>query len=77
MDIVIKGGRQQSEAVECKIDPDHFDPAHPTAFRSLYPGGKNYVVSPNIKSPHERRYGKLKVDFISIRQIYDLRLKQR
>ena len=46
-----------------------------TLFRSLYPGGKNYVLSPNMKSSYERRYGKLKVDFISIRQIYDLKWK--
>jgi predicted AAA+ superfamily ATPase len=75
VDFVIKGGRQQSDAIECKIDPDHFDPAHLAIFRSSYLGGKNYVVSPNIKSSYERRYGKLKVDFISIRQIYDLKLK--
>jgi predicted AAA+ superfamily ATPase len=75
VDFVIKGGRKQSEAIECKIDPDHFDPAHLAIFRSLYPGGKNYVVSPNIRSSYERRYEKLKVDFISIRQIYDLKLK--
>jgi predicted AAA+ superfamily ATPase len=75
VDFVIKGGRQQSDAIECKINPDHFDPAHLAIFRSLYPGGKNYVLSPNIRSSYERRYGKLKVDFISIKQIYDLKLK--
>jgi hypothetical protein len=73
VDFVIKGGRQQSDAVECKINPDHFDAAHLALFRSLYPGGKNYVLSPNIKSPYERRYEKLKVEFISIRQICDLK----
>jgi predicted AAA+ superfamily ATPase len=75
VDFVIKGGRQQSDAIECKINPDHFDPAHLAIFRSLYSGGKNYVLSPNIKSSYERRYGKLKVDFISIKQIYDLKWK--
>jgi len=73
VDFVIKGGRLQSDAIECKINPDHFDPAHLTAFRSLYPEGKNYVLSPNIKSSYQRRYGKLKVDFISIKQIYELK----
>jgi predicted AAA+ superfamily ATPase len=72
-DFVVKGGRQQSDAIECKINPDHFDPAHLTVFRSLYPEGKNYVLSPNIKSSYQRRYGKLKVDFISIKQIYELK----
>lgn len=75
VDFVVKRGRYQSDAIECKINPDHFDPAPLTAFRSLYPTGKNYVVSPHIKSSYERHYGKLKVEFISIRQIDDLKLK--
>jgi len=75
VDFVIKGGRQQSDAIECKINPDHFDPAHLAIFRSSYPEGKNYVLSPNIKSSYQQRYGKLKVDFISIKQIYDLKWK--
>jgi predicted AAA+ superfamily ATPase len=75
VDFVIKDGRQQSDAIECKINPDHFDPAHLAIFRSSYPEGKNYVFSPNIKSSYQRRYGKLKVDFISIKQIYDLKWK--
>jgi predicted AAA+ superfamily ATPase len=73
VDFVVKGGRQQSDAIECKINPDHFDPAHLTLFRSLYPEGMNYVLSPHIKSSYQRRYGKLKVDFISIKQIYELK----
>ena len=75
VDFVIKGGRHQSDAIECKINPDQFDPAHLAIFRSSYPEGKNYVLSPNIKSSYQRRYGKLKVDFISIKQIYDLKWK--
>jgi len=73
VDFVIKGGRQQSDAIECKINPDHFDPAHLTIFRSLYPEGKNYVLSPNIKTSYRRRYGKLTVDFISIKKTYELK----
>jgi len=75
VDFVIKGGRLRSDAMECKINPDHFDPAHLVIFRSLYPEGKNYVVSPNIKSSYQRRYGKLKVNFILIGQIYELKWK--
>ena len=75
VDFVVKDGRQQSDVLECKINPDHFDPAHLATFRSLYPAGKNYVVSPNIRSSYQRRYEKLKVNFISIRQIDDLKLK--
>jgi predicted AAA+ superfamily ATPase len=75
MDFIIKGGGEQSKGIECKLNPDRYDPTRLVLFRSLYPEGKNYVVSPNIKSPYERRYEKLKVEFISIKQIYDLKLK--
>jgi hypothetical protein len=71
VDFVVKGGRQQSDAIECKINPDHFDPAHLIVFRSLYPEGRNYVLSPNVKSSYQRRYGNLKVAFISIKQFYE------
>lgn len=73
VDFIINSGRQQSDAIECKINPDHFDPAHITVFRSLYPEGKNDVLSPAIKSSCQRRYGKLKANFISIKQIYKLK----
>jgi len=73
VDFVIKGGREQVDAVECKINPDHFDPAHLAVFRSLYSKGRNYVLSPNIKSSYQRHYGKLQVDFISINQIIELK----
>lgn len=72
VDFVIKGGREQVDAIECKINPDHFDPAHLAVFRSLYSKGRNYVLSPNIKSSYKRRYGKLQVDFISINQVIEL-----
>ena len=55
------------------VIPDDFNPSNLTVFRSLYPEGKNYVLSPNIKSSYQRRYGKLKVDFIPIKQIYELK----
>ena len=72
VDFVIKGRGQQAEAIECKIIPDHFDPANLIVFRSLYPEGSNYVLSPTIKSSYQRRYGKLQVRFISINQLFEI-----
>jgi predicted AAA+ superfamily ATPase len=72
VDFVIKGSRQQADAMECKINPDRFDPSYLAVFRSLYPEGRNFVVSPNTKSAYQRRYGKLRVDFIPLKQIYEL-----
>ncbi len=72
VDFVVRGARQKADAIECKINPDSFDPAHLNAFRSLYPEGRNYVLSPHIKSSYQRRYGKLRVDFISVRGAYNI-----
>jgi predicted AAA+ superfamily ATPase len=73
VDFVIKGQRDQIGALECKINPDHFDPANLIVFRSLYPEGRNYVLSPNIKTSYQRRYSKLQVHFISIQSdVYSL-----
>jgi predicted AAA+ superfamily ATPase len=72
VDFVIKGGRRQADAIECKINPDHFDPANLTVFRSIYPEGRNYVLSPNVKTIYRRRFDKLQVRFISVNQISEL-----
>jgi len=66
IDFVIKGSRQRADAVECKINPDDFSPANLAVFRSLYPAGGNFVLSPNVKTPYQRRYNGLQVHFISV-----------
>jgi predicted AAA+ superfamily ATPase len=73
VDFVIKAARQRADAIECKMNPDHFDPAHLTVFRTLYPEGNNYVVSPQVKTSYQRRYGKLSVHFTSIAQITEIK----
>jgi hypothetical protein len=73
VDFVIKGSRRQADAMECKINPDRFDPTSLAVFRSLYPEGRNFVVSPHTKTAYQRRYGDLSVNFISIQGIYELK----
>ena len=34
------------DVLECKWNPQDFDPAALKAFRALHPGGRNYVISP-------------------------------
>ncbi|MEN6317660.1 MAG: DUF4143 domain-containing protein [Syntrophaceae bacterium] len=72
VDFVIKGRRQQTSAIECKINSDHFDPANLLIIRSIYPEGKNYVLSPNIKSSYQRRYEKLQIHFISVFDLFTI-----
>jgi predicted AAA+ superfamily ATPase len=69
VDFVIRGRKQQVDAVECKITPDQFDPASLVVFRADYPQGRNLILSPAVKTPYRTRYGKLEVRFCSMSQL--------
>jgi predicted AAA+ superfamily ATPase len=58
VDFVVRRGRT-IHAVECKINPDRFDPESLRVFRGLYPQGRNYLICPGIEEPYERRFDKL------------------
>ncbi len=58
VDFVARRGRE-THAIECKINPDRFNPESLTVFRELYPQGRNYLVCPGVKEPYDRRAGKL------------------
>lgn len=64
VDFVVRRGRT-IRAVECKINPDRFDPESLRVFRGLYPQGRNYLVCPGIEEPYEHRFGKLILRIIS------------
>jgi predicted AAA+ superfamily ATPase len=57
IDFVIKRPEQEVDAIECKINPDNFNPEALKVFRSSYPKGKNYICSPLVESPCRRRHG--------------------
>ncbi|MFA4829359.1 MAG: ATP-binding protein [Thermodesulfovibrionales bacterium] len=67
IDFIIEGSRKRVDAVECKINPDDFKTSNLAVFRSLYPEGRNFVLSPNVRTLYRRRYGELEVSFISIK----------
>jgi hypothetical protein len=46
IDFVMVRNREEVDAIECKWDPVQFDPEAIKLFRSYYPGGNNYVLSP-------------------------------
>lgn len=54
LDFVVRKGRAV-HVVECKINPDRFNPGVLAVFRDQYPRGRSYVVSPGIDEPYERR----------------------
>lgn len=57
VDFVIRRERDRVDLIECKIDPGRLNIAAVKAFRSLYPLGDNYIVSPAAKQPYRVRRG--------------------
>ena len=62
---VLPAGRGAADAIECKWSPDHFEPDNLRTFRTLYPKGRNLVVSPLVSASYTKRYGELSVRFVS------------
>lgn len=66
IDFVIKDRDKRFHTIECKISPDHFEPKSVLIFRSIYPQGENYVISPSLKTIYKRHYDNLTVTFCSV-----------
>jgi hypothetical protein len=49
------------DAIEFRIRPDRLEARNLVAFRQLYPDGRNLVVAPGVREPHEFRLGGLVV----------------
>jgi predicted AAA+ superfamily ATPase len=65
--VVRRAGRV--DAVECKINPDRFEPDSLAVFRALYPRGRNYLVCPQVAEPYSRRAGKLVLRVCGCREL--------
>ena len=61
VDFVLARRRDQVDAIECKWKSSDFDPSVFKIFRSFYPKGKNYVVSPLVGEAYLKSFGKLTV----------------
>jgi predicted AAA+ superfamily ATPase len=59
VDFVVRHGRGRVDVMECKINPDKLDVQPIESFRSLYPNGENYIISPAVKKPYRVRRGDL------------------
>lgn len=64
IDFVIKRSGEEADIIECKINPDRFNPGNMKIFRSHYPSGKNYCYSPFIKNPYMLQKDGLTVEYI-------------
>lgn len=61
VDFVLTQRRDEVDAIECKWNPDAFDASALKLFRSYYPAGRNYLLTPSGDPAYTRRYGDLEV----------------
>ena len=61
VDFVLARRRDQIDTIECKWNPSDFDPSALKVFRSYYPKGKNYLVSPLTGESYLKNFGELTV----------------
>jgi predicted AAA+ superfamily ATPase len=61
IDFVLPRARDIVDVIECKWNPTAFDAAALQVFRSYYPTGRNYLVTPLEGPTYARRFGKLEV----------------
>jgi hypothetical protein len=69
IDFVVARGRRV-DAVECKMNPDRLDFESLRVFRDAYPQGDNYVVSPGVAEPHERRLDRFVVRVVGAHGLF-------
>lgn len=69
LDFVLSRGTKRVDVIECKVSADRFDPGVLLYFRSLYPQGENWVITPHDDSGFTRRVRGLKVHVGGISQI--------
>lgn len=61
VDFVLPARRDEVDVIECKWDPAAFDGAALKAFRTLYPGGRNFLVCPGADPAWVKRSGALEI----------------
>ena len=65
VDFVVPRGREAVDAIECKWNPEAFELRGLGTFRSHYPKGRNFVVSPLNGRGYERMEAGMKISFVS------------
>lgn len=64
IDFVLKTNNKSIDIFECKINPDNYSVYPASVFRSYYPSGRNFCISPFIKEKYTVRIKDLKIEFI-------------
>lgn len=65
VDFVLRRG-PEIDGLECKINPDRFDPTSLAVFRQSYPRGQNYLVCPGVQTAYDHRYRGLSVRVVGV-----------
>jgi len=63
IDFVVRQAGGSIDLIECKINPDRFDPATLKLFRKRYPEGRNYCLSPYVTQPYKGSRDGLAIQF--------------
>ena len=61
VDFVIGRGRDEVDAIECKWSSDAFDSIPLRTFRTYYPKGRNYLVTPSAEIGYTKMFSGLEV----------------
>ncbi len=61
MDFIRTRQRDQVDAIECKWDAAAFDATALKVFRSQYPKGRNYLVTPLTGPAYVKRFDEVEV----------------
>ncbi len=63
IDFIINMPDGEVDIIECKVNPDNLSTTVLSHFRASYPRGKNYCLSPFIKTDYKLRINNLEISF--------------
>ena len=69
IDFVVPRSDQAVDVFECKMNPDNLKLDSIRAFRSNYPKGNNYVVSPFVTDPYRMSQSEFTIEVMSLRDL--------
>ena len=69
VDFILQDRNNRLHAIECKINPDHFEPRSLLAFREIYPQGGNFIVSPLVKEAYTRQIRTTSITVCSLKNL--------
>lgn len=69
VDFVVPKSGGRVDAIECKWNPEAFEPNALRTFRGAYPMGRNLILCPHVTTAYEHNKGDLKLEFLPITEL--------